>query len=87
MVDFVNKRKVKIIIFLNQFFDNYFLNVNFPIIMACTDLRFCLFILHTHFERTESQMFYLGPGFNVVSQPRKHFVSYIKQNLGPKYKI
>ena len=50
------------------FFDNYFLNLNFSITMAHTDLKFCFPILHTHSEGTVSQIFHLGFSFHFMSK-------------------
>ena len=61
----------------NPIFDNYFLNVNFLITIAYTDLKFCFLILHTYSEGTVSQNFDLGLSFYSMPKIGKLFVIFV----------
>ena len=61
-----------------RIFNNYFLNLNISKTMAYTELKFGVYILHTHPEGTVSQIFHLRLSFHFMPKIGKLFAKFLK---------
>ena len=61
----------------NRTFDNYFLNVDFSLIITHRDFKSRLLSVHTPLEGIMSQIFYSGLRFFFISKNGKHFIKFV----------